>query len=231
VEEFLSQQGVTFRGLNVDVDPGAMDQFRVLGIRSVPTVVIGSMEKPEAILSGFDRRRLAAALSLAPQPRLVRAAVLLPLIGRVLDAAARAVRQMPDAILDWEAPDRPRPMREFAPHIFAVAQAWWQQIDGRPIQYRLGDEPHFDSFTQVARWATPLVEEYVLWAARQDAEELERRPIAEERTAADVLDLMAGHSIQHLRQVCFVLRANGIEPLDPIPDEDLPAEYVLTILW
>ena len=51
------------------------------------------------------------------------------------------------------------------------------------------------------------------------------------RTGAEQLDLIAGHTTQHLRQIYFVLRSFGIDPDDPIDDSEFPPEYVLTILW
>ena len=53
----------------------------------------------------------------------------------------------------------------------------------------------------------------------------------DDRSVSERLDLVAGHTVQHLRQLYFVLREFGIEPIDPIEDSEFPTEYVLTILW
>ena len=54
---------------------------------------------------------------------------------------------------------------------------------------------------------------------------------AGDRGGAELLDIIAGHTAHHLRQLYAVLEGFGIEPADRLEDSELPPEYVLTILW
>ena len=185
-------------------------------------------------INGFDPKRINEylQLGLTIQPRSPEVTV--PLLGRVLDAVEGAIRQMPDDKLDWSAPDRDRPMREFTYHIFTVTMNTVRGLVSG--QYTpMNDAPGrgFTSFQAVADYGHRLVEEYKQWAARENPRVLARMGPRgnDERSAADRLDVATGHAVQHLRQIYFVLRQFGIEPLNPMRDDDFPPEYVLTILW
>ena len=67
----------------------------------------------DRVINGFNPRQLAEALNLGIKTDPRPPQITVPLLGRVLEAVERAVRQMPDEQLSWKAPDRDRPMNEF----------------------------------------------------------------------------------------------------------------------
>ena len=205
--------------------------MRALGVRTVPLTVIGDQK-----ILGFRPSELSEALRLgvAAAPRDPSETLLL--IGRVITAVNRAVGQMPDDKLDFKAPDRDRPMREFAYHIFRNIQRVMQAIDtgvfpmeDQAKQDLLGRS--YQSFQEIARFGETVLEEYLGWAPKQDMDALKAQPAPGLRSGTEQLDLIAGHSTQHLRQLYFVLEGFGIPPEDRMQDSEFPPEYVMTILW
>ncbi len=160
----------------------------------------------------------------------------LPLLDRIAVAVERALRQMPDDKLDYRAPDRDRPMREFGYHIFHMIGRTMRGVDTGvfPMEDQATmDLPgrSYESFGQIADYGVEVAAELRAWAAGVDHDSLRQTRGEGMRTGAEQLDLIAGHTTQHLRQLYFVLRSFDIEPDDPIDDSEFPPEYVLTILW
>ena len=204
-----------------------------MGFRTVPVTVIGDKK-----LLGFRPKELSKALQLdvAVGPR--DPSETLPLLERLLHAVHRAIRQMPEDKLDYKAPDRDRPMREFGYHIFRNIQRTIQAIDTGV--FPLEDQAtmglpgrSFQSFQDIAQFGGEVISEFQSWVPKQDLTELTAPPAPGSglRSGAEQLDLIAGHTTQHLRQLYFVLESFGIPPEDRIQDSALPPEYILTILW
>jgi len=203
--------------------------LRALGFRSVPVTVIG-----DRAVMGFNPNQISEVLQLGLTVAPRDPARTIPLLGRVLEGVQRAIRQMPDEQLDWTAPDRARPMREFAFHIFRMVQTTIQGLNTGlypPRSDVIGRS--YESFQAIADYGGTVIEEYRAWAAQQDMEALRKLPPrgADERSAIERLDLTAGHTIQHLRQLYLVLDNFGIAPKERIQDSEFPSEYVLDILW
>ena len=143
---------------------------------------------------------------------------------------------MPDDKLDYKAPDRDRPMREFAYHIFRMMQRTMTAIETGvfPMEDQATmDLPgrSFNSFQEIADFGGTVIKEYQDWMPKQNAKALNESPGEGLRSGAEQLDLIAGHTTQHLRQLYFVLESFGITPNERMQDSDFPPEYVLTILW
>ncbi len=217
-----------------------MEELQALGFRSVPVTVVG-----ERTITGFQPNQLSQALQLDVTVAPRDPAETLPLLDRVLTAVHRAVLQMPEDKLQDHAPDRARPMGEFAYHIFRMVKVFTDLIstgEAQPGRSRL-DPPgiaeldlpgrSFENFKKIAEYGTGILEEYRGWVAQQDVEALRAAspPGSNARSGAEQLDQAAHHTTQHLRQLYFMLEKYGIAPEDRLPDSELPPEYVLTILW
>ena len=187
-------------------------------------------------IAGFRTNELSKALKLGQESEPRDPSETLPLLVRIAGAVERALRQMPDDKLDYRAPDRDRPMREFGYHIFRMIQRTIQGVETGV--FALEDQATMDlpgrsyeSFAQIADYGAEVAAELREWAADADRDTLRQSRGEGMRTGAEQLDLIAGHTTQHLRQLYFVLRSFGIEPEDPMDDSEFPPEYVLTILW
>lgn len=215
--------------------PGAADDLRALGLRTVPVTVIG-----DRAIVGFRPQELSEALNLGVAVDRRDPSETLPLLDRLLVAVQRAVQQMPDEKLDFYAPDRERPMREFGYHIFRRISIVMEGMDTGtfPVEDVSAEQLRpYQSFKDIAKFGRQVIERYRAWAARQDLEALRHPPPPGFQlrygadNGADLLDVNAQHTTHHLRQLYFALESFGIAPQGRLLDEELPAEYVLTILW
>ena len=214
-----------------------MDELREMGFRTIPLTVIGDVR-----IQGFRPQELSDALQLGIKAEPRDPAETIPLLDRLLLAAQRAVRQLPDDKLEHPSPDRELPLREFGFHIFRIAQRTFQEGDGisiglLPLENPTNSNwpgPSYQSFGQIVEFGKQVVQEYRAWtASHQDLEALKRPPEGggRLRSGADQLDVIAGHTTQHLRQMYTVLEGFGITPEERIQDSELPPKYVLTILF
>ncbi len=202
-----------------------------MGFRTVPVTVIDGKG-----IAGFRPNELSKALNLGQESEPRDPSETLPLLVRIAGAVERALRQMPDDKLDYTAPDRDRPMREFGYHIFHMIQRTMRGVDTGvfPMEDQATmDLPgrSYESFAQIADYGVEVAAELSSWAQGVDHDSLRQSRGEGMRTGAEQLDLIAGHTTQHLRQLYFVLRSFDIEPENPIDDSEFPPEYVLTILW
>ena len=188
----------------------------------------------ERVINGFNPRQLAEALNLGIKTDPRPPQITVPLLGRVLEAVERAVRQMPDEQLSWKAPDRDRPMNEFTYHIFGVSRRAFRGIVTgvyEPFEENAGRS--FTRFEDVAEFGRQVVAEYKETQQTLDLDALAQRGPSpgEDVGAAEQLDRITGHAVQHLRQLYFVLESFDCTPNQKLEDSEFPPEYVLTILW
>ena len=226
---FLSKNGVGFVERDIDNHPGALDELCLLGFRSVPVTVIA-----DKAIAGFNPDQLVKGLHINVKVVLHDPSETLPLIRRALEAVERVVWQMPDGKLDWTAPDRNRPMSEFTYHIFLMVQNTIEELSAGVASPRSDlNGLSYTSFQDIAQYGRAVIDQYRAWAAKQDLDVLRKPPPAgsDAKSGAERLDLLAGHTVQHLRQLYSVLETFGITPENRIPDGEWPSEYVLATLW
>ena len=91
----------------------------------------------------------------------------------------------------------------------------------------------FQSFEEIASFGEDVLRDYRDWTTKQDMEVLKSPPSQGSglRSGAEQLDLISGHTTQHLRQLYYLLESFGIELENRIQDSELPPEYILTLLW
>ena len=165
----------------------------------------------------------------------------MPLLDRLLIAVKQVVTQLPDSEFYQPSPDQNLSLGEFGFHIFRIAQRTFEQGDGisiglLPLENPISsNSPHraFEKFSDVVEFGTCVLYEYRDWVAQnKDIEKLEQTHGKGSglRSGADQLDVIAGHTTQHLRQLYSVLDGLGITPVNKVHDSELPPEYVLTLL-
>jgi len=206
-----------------------MAELMALGFRSVPVTVIGGQA-----IRGFKPNLVSRALGLGLGVSALGLDETIPLLGRTLEAVERAARQIPDDKLNWTAPGRDRPMSEFVYHIFAEAESRSAVLETGEYSHEGHEKGRFyESFQGIADYGAGVVERYRAWASRQDVEALCLTPAGgpDNRSPGERLDVLTGHTIQHLRQIYWVLEHFDITPEGRIQDSEFPPEFVLTKLW
>ena len=202
----------------------------------------------DKVIVGFDMKQLVEALHLDTKLHLEPSETL-PLIERALEAFEQAVRQMPNEKLEWAISMRDRSMRHFTYHVF-----WRVKVDMQALGTGVAPERSdaavrsYASFQDVADFGRTVIEQYRAWASQQNPDGLHRpspagskeeaqtpapdhyrnRNVA--KSGAERLDLLAGHTIQHLRQLYSILENFGITPENRVQDEEWPPVYVFTRL-
>lgn len=206
-----------------------MDELLAMGIRSLPVTIIGGQP-----IVGYSPNKISEALGLGVKLAPRDPDQTIPLLGRVMEAFRRSVRQMPDDKLNWTAPDRDRPMSQFVYHVFRWGERTMEAVDSGVYAPVMDDEIglSYESFQDLADFGTQVLERYFEWSANQAFVALRNHPplASDDKTVAERLDVITGHTVQHLRQLYWVMDEFGVVPEDRIPDSELPQEYILTLV-
>ncbi len=231
-KEFLSRRGITFEGMDVENDPKARAALADLGYKSVPVVALGDRS-----MAGWNPTRLAALLGLAGfQEEASPAEEMIRSLEVILDGGLRAVRQVPDDRLTMRSPDRDRPLRHLAHHVFNVVEvATDADILGR-LDYAwlvAGDVPAHTSAERIARYGEAVLARFTNWyrAIDQAAFDREIETTDGPRTLGLIFERTRSHAAQHLRQLYEFLRWCSIEPDRPLSSEELKGIDLPTALW
>jgi hypothetical protein len=231
-KEFLSRRGIPFEALDVENDPVAAEALRSLGYASVPVVARGART-----FAGWNPSKLAELLDIEHAERTATPDELIRSLDIILDAAIRAVRQVPDDRLTMRSPDRDRPLRQLAHHVFRVVDAGVDaDILGRfPAAEWLagGDMPVHTSAARISRYGEAVRAKFQRWFATLDPAAF-ARPIETDvggRTLAQVLERTRSHAAQHLRQLYEFLRWCDVEPDRPLTADDLRGVELPEAVW
>jgi glutaredoxin len=230
-KEFLSRRGIPFEGMDVENDPEARAALTALGYKAVPVVAAG-----DRAVAGWNPTRLAALLGLtdfeertAPAEEMVRSLEL------ILDGALRAVRQVPDDRLGLRSPDRDRPLRQLAHHVFNVVEvATDADILGRlDHAWLVGDVPAQRSAERIARYGEAVRAKFTSWYQEIDPAAFDREIETSDgpRSLGLVFERTRSHAAQHLRQLYEFLRWCEIEPDRPLGRDELRGIDLPDALW
>ena len=222
-KEFLTRHGVDYESITVHGNEAAMAELAKLGARSVPVVARGErFVFAQTIGDVID----FLGLKIRPQERLEPEALMAKL-ELVLTAAARYVRQIPQAELDKPFRNRDRPIRVLAHHVFRIVEGFLESMqDGRELTYeRVMQEmaPSLRSAEDIARYGEGVLARAKQWWAAYPDRSC-RRPMATyfgEHPVHVVLERTVWHPAQHARQLMLVLESLGIAPERPLGAADL----------
>jgi hypothetical protein len=219
---WLSSHGVEFDALDVANDPAALAALRALGFTKVPVVVVGDRH-----LAGWNPTKLAELVGQTYEERVAPPDELVATLRLVLDAAVRAVRQVPDDRWEMTAPGRERPLRELARHLFEVVE---RGVDADvlgifPAREWLPerDVPTMTGAARLGRYGDAVGAKLDTWYAESDAAAFARIIDADvgPRTLSQVLERTRLHAAQHLRQVYAFLEWCDVTPTERVTDDDL----------
>jgi len=147
-----------------------------------------------------------------------------------LETASRIIRQMPDAQLATEVPNRPRSYQVLSHHIFRIPEVFLEVARGATLSYEalaVGPTPAMSSFAAIADFGdTVRADLNAWWTAKADKSGRETvQTYYGEQSLHEVLERTTWHSGQHVRQWHMLLGMAGIavdRPLDDSAFKDLP---------
>ena len=235
MKEFVLDHGVPFESINVLEDEEGLKTLQEMGIRMVPIAARGNVWANGAVfrdvaeVAGFEYGGQKIL-----KPEQIKNKVLM-----ITDAAGRFLNQIPDNKLDIVLPGRPRSYRQLVYHVFDIPRVFLDRVEydapytyealrsilpkemktkedlfayGRNVHHRFSN--WWDKDGQFADFSQPGKVYYG------------------DVTLHEVLERTGWHSGQHLRQIMLMLRDKlGIEPKQPITDEDLAGLPLPKNIW
>jgi len=222
----LSRRGVEFDAFDVENDPEAERSLRELGFSSVPVVVIGKRS-----VCGWNPTKLAELVGIVLQEKTGGPEELVSSLRVILEAALRAVRQIPDDGLERMAPGRNRPLRELVRHVFHVIEV---SVDADLLgMFPAGqwlaakDIPSLNSQAKLSRYGEAVRAKFEAWYGAEPPDPAVFSRILDAdvgpRTLEQVLQRTRLHAGQHLRQLYAFHSWLGVTSDQPLGDDALLA--------
>ena len=216
-KEFLTAQGIDFESVNVREPNAPMEPLQRHGMATVPIVMRG-----DAYVHGQDLDELARFVGVDPKRDKLAPEELIRRIGTVLAAAARFVRQMPDARLRTPLPGRDRSALDLAYHVGTVPLAFLDAVRGGEITFAHFERraPAGADAPSVARFLGDVAADVARWWPPAEIPESIKTYYGVQPFHG-VLERTAWHAAQHTRQLQQLLIALVIAPNGPLRDADL----------
>ena len=145
---------------------------------------------------------------------------------RFIDAALRIIPQMPDEKLDTEVPNRPRPYRVLAHHMFRIPEAFIEVTGGAAFTQGLPTavprQADMASTAALAAYGRSVREKVARWWS-ENPDKSCRREVETyygPQQLHEVLERTTWHIGQHTRQWNMLLGMAGIKADYPLVDAD-----------
>jgi hypothetical protein len=214
-------------------DPGGLDELRRLGASSVPVVSRGDRFVFAQVI-----RDVVEFLGLEDRTSPVLSpAELARCYDHVLETAIRLVRQMPDARLESQLPNRPRSWRTVMHHIFQIPTAFLDLDEtGATLTYEwltAPPPPEMRSSAAVADFGRSVQARFADWWRRVEGEDF-AGPVPTyfgETSRHEMFERTVWHSAQHTRQVAALLDEAGIIPDRPLTRDDIRGLPLTDRIW
>ena len=233
VKEFLSGLGVPYESINVSAEPQAMDELRALGVRTVPVVARGKdyvFAQELADVSRFIGREVTFRRLAAPE--------LVQKWLAVLEAAQRHVMQIPPERLGGRAtPGRDRSIRDLAYHVYQVADAFLQAVEGGKEDltaiYNAPPPAAVRTPEDIRRYGAGVTSRLRRWWAGVQDKSCGGilKTYYGVQPLHHVLERCVWHSAQHARQIIAVLEGFGVAADSPLTARDYAGLPMPAALW
>jgi hypothetical protein len=224
----LASWAVAFEAVDVEATPAAKQTLARLGVPGVPAVVVG-----DRAVHGWNPKGVADLVGVAydAAPRLAPEA-LARRLDRILDKAARVMRQVPPEHLEMRHPGRDRSVRQLGFHLFRLSLAFRDAMRAGQLPKAWLDEtapPELADGPAIARYGEGARAELAEWLARPGAWAGVVETYYGPQGGHELLERTVWHAAQHLRQLYAFLERMGVTPEPPPSAADyeglpLPAE-------
>ena len=216
--------------MDLEADPSALEELKRLGISLVPALLDG-----DRAFHGWNPKELAKFLGVnyaegTPLPP----AALARLLDKILEAAQRAMLQMPPERLGMTVPNRRRSVRGLGYHLFRLSVAYPGALETRCFPEAWLQETAPASLLDgagIARYGQTVRDCLDDWWHRSDACEGVVRTYYGSQTAHELLERTVWHAAQHLRQLYALLERMGEVPQDPLTTADFQGLPLPKELW
>jgi hypothetical protein len=225
----LASWGIAFEAVDVEAVPAARDDLVRLGVPAVPAVVVG-----DRAVHGWNPRAVAALVGARYEAERLPPAELARRLDRVLDAAARAMRQVPPEHLEMTHPGRDRSVRQLGYHVFRLSLAFRDAMRerrlpkawlGEDAPAALADGPAVAAYGERAR------AELAAWLARPGAWDGVVETYYGPQSGHELLERTVWHAAQHVRQLHALLGRMGVTPDMPLTAADLAGLPLPADVW
>ena len=207
-----------------------MLDLKLHGIRSVPAVIVG-----DRAFHGWNPRGLAAFLNtqyLESGP--LHPDELAKRLDRILEAAQRAIRQVPQEHLGMKAPDRDRTVKDLAYHLFRLSVAYRDAMEQGFLQQEWitsGAPPGVADGPTIALYGQEVRARLSEWLSQPERCRGTVDTYYGKQTAHELLQRTTWHAAQHLRQLYFFLERMGVSPENPLTEEDYKGLPIPKDVW
>jgi hypothetical protein len=218
--------------VDVQAEPAAFAELQRLGVERVPAVVVG-----DRVAHGWNPPTYAALLGVAYTPGArLQPSELARRLDLILARAQQLVRIVPEGLLDWSPPERARPLRDLAYHLFRLALAFVDGMDlGQVPAEWLGARAPADlrDGPAIARYGALVRARVSGWFEGASAGEFERvvRVYYGPQSGYDLLERTTWHAAQHLRQLYVLVGRHGLTPPEPLPEDAFRGLPLPDSLW
>ncbi|MSP51080.1 MAG: hypothetical protein EXQ91_01610 [Alphaproteobacteria bacterium] len=218
VKQYLTKHQIPFESINVLEHKTAYQDMARIGAKSVPLVARG-----DRFVYAQSIADVAAFVGIKDNVVNVSPQALIDRMDSILAASARYARQIPDAKLGENMPNRPRSYRVLAHHAFRVVDAFLDSVDREVLTYEsLTREPTPDlvSSARIASYGDEVRKRLRDWwnGWPHKRGEFVMKTYYGAKPMSEVLLRTASHAGQHSRQLAEILSRMNIAPDRPLPE-------------
>ena len=218
--------------MDVQAHPDALAELARVGVPRVPAVTVGAR-----VVHGWNPPAYAQLLGVAYTPDAkFLPAELAQRLDRILDCAQRLVQIVPEPLLDGSPPERARPLRDLAYHVFRLSLGFVDGMDlGEFPEGWLGERApaELSDGAAIARYGALVRARIAGWFEGAASGEFERviRVYYGPQSGHDLLERTTWHAAQHLRQLYVLVERHGLTPPEPLPVDAFAGLPLPDALW
>lgn len=216
----------------MDAEPAARQELERLGVPRVPAVAVG-----DRVVHGWNPRAVAELVGAAyAKTQALQPVELLDRLDRILAAAQRAIRQVPQDGLGFKPPERDRTVRDLGYHIFRLSVSFPLAVEQNRFPEEWLTEPaprHLRDGDAIARYGDGVRARLKEWYHQADAASFDGvvETYYGPQTVWGLLERTTWHAAQHLRQLYALLERMGVVPDRPLADADFSGLPLPKALW
>ena len=214
-------------------DPESLQELLDRGLKIVPVTIWG-----DEVVIGFNPKELSRMFGLDAEVSRVDLPTMIVKYETVLLAAGSAVGQLPMEYMEWECPERKRKLGQFTFHLFDRPDralnaynvgVYTNEDRGRSMHDVIGKV----GFKEIVSYGEDVLNRVKMALTGDEVLDLEK-PLDTymgPKTAGELMDLALGHSVHHLKQLYEYMSINGLEPTNPLGEDDFNGVAVPTELF